>query len=65
MPQRVLREQRLVGLFALGWLLLGYPLLALFNQGGTLGGIPVLYAYLFGVWAALIALMAAVVERGA
>jgi len=64
MPQRVLREQRLVALFALGWLLLGYPVLALFNQGGTVLGIPVLFAYLFGVWAALIALMALVVERG-
>ena len=49
--------QRLVALFVLGCLLLSYPLLSLFNTGGTLWGIPLLYIYLFGAWAALIALM--------
>ena len=63
MPDRKKRSQRLVALFLLGWLLFSYPLLALFNGGGTVFGIPLLYAYLFGVWAALIGLMAAVVER--
>jgi len=56
-------SQRLVALFALGCLLLTYPLLALFNVGGTLWGVPLLYAYLFGAWAVLIALMALAVER--
>ena len=55
--------QRLVAVFVLGCLLLSYPLLSLFNTGGTLWGIPLLYIYLFGAWAALIALMALVVER--
>ena len=55
--------QRLVALFVLGCLLLSYPLLSLFNTGGTLWGIPLLYIYLFGVWAALIVLMGLVVER--
>jgi hypothetical protein len=55
--------QRLVALFVLGCLLFSYPLLSLFNTGGTLWGIPLLYAYLFGAWGALIALMVLVVER--
>jgi hypothetical protein len=55
--------QRLVAVFLLGCLLFSYPLLALFNAGGTVFGIPVLYAYLFAAWAALIALMVLVVER--
>lgn len=52
-------SQRLVALFALGVLLFGYPLLALFNRGVSVaGGVPLLYAYLFGAWALLIALLA-------
>ena len=37
-------------------------ILALFNVSGTVFGVPVLYAYIFGAWAALIALMAFVAE---
>jgi hypothetical protein len=57
------RGQRLAALFLLGLLLFNYPLLAVFNVPGTLFGIPVLYAYFFLAWVALIALMALVVER--
>ena len=63
MAHRAIHAQRLVALFMLGCLLFSYPLLSLFNIGGTVAGIPILYAYLFGVWAALIALMILVVER--
>ena len=63
MAHRAIRAQRLVALFMAGWVLFSYPLLSLFNAGGTVAGIPVLYAYLFGVWIALIALMILVVER--
>jgi hypothetical protein len=63
MGQRPVHAQRLAALFILGWLLFSYPLLSLFNTGGTLAGIPVLYVYLFGVWAGLIALMVLIVER--
>ncbi|TMH08817.1 MAG: hypothetical protein E6H79_01660 [Betaproteobacteria bacterium] len=55
--------QRLVALFVLGCLLFSYPLLSLFNTGGTLWGIPLLYVYLFGAWGVLIALMVLVVEK--
>ena len=54
---------RLVALFLLGCLLFSYPLLALFNTGGSVLGIPVLYAWLFGAWIGLIVLMILVVER--
>jgi len=57
------RGQRLAALFLLGCLLFNYPLLQLFARDGAIFGIPLLYGYLFGVWAALIALMALVVER--
>jgi len=57
------RGQRLAALALLGLLLFNYPLLAVFNVPGTLLGIPVLYAYFFLAWAALIALMALAIER--
>lgn len=55
--------QRLAALFLLGCLLFNFPLLALFNQADEVFGIPLLYAYVFGVWLALIALMALAIER--
>ena len=48
------KGQRFVALCMLGMLLFNYPILALFNVSGTLFGVPVLYAYLFIAWAALI-----------
>ena len=57
------RGQRLIALCLFGFLLFNYPILALFNVPRALLGIPVLYAYVFSVWALLIALMALVVER--
>ena len=54
------KGQRFVALAMLGTVLFNYPVLALFNHPGTLFGVPLLYAYLFIAWAALIALMAVV-----
>jgi hypothetical protein len=56
------RAQRLAALCLLGLALFSYPLLAIFNVPETLFGIPVLYAYFFAAWGALIALMAFAVE---
>jgi len=56
------RGQRFVALCMLGTLLFNYPVLALFNVHGTLLGVPVLYAYMFVAWGALIALMALIAE---
>ncbi len=58
-----IKGQRLAALFLLGFLLLNYPLLTLFTGTGQILGIPVLYAYVFLVWALLIGLMALVVEK--
>jgi hypothetical protein len=57
------KGQRFVALAMLGMVLFNFPILALFNVTGTLLGVPVLYAYVFAAWAALIALMALVAER--
>lgn len=54
---------RLVALFALGVALFNYPLLALFDIAAGVLGIPALYAYVFGAWALLIALLALTIER--
>jgi len=56
------RGQRFVALCMLGILLFNYPVLALFNVPGTLFGIPVLYAYIFIAWAALIGMMALIAD---
>jgi hypothetical protein len=57
------RGQRLAALCLLGLLLFNYPLLAVFNVQASVFGIPVLYAYFFAAWGALITLMALVIER--
>ena len=56
------KGQCFIALCMLGILLFNYPILALFNIPGTLFGVPVLYAYIFIAWAALIALLALVAE---
>ena len=43
--------------------LFNFPLLALFDHAAIAFGIPVLYVYIFTVWAVLIALLALVIER--
>lgn len=60
---RSLTGERLTAVCALGWLLFNYPLLSLFDDGGTWFGIPSLYAYLFVSWAAFIALLALALEK--
>ena len=58
------RSERFVALCMLGIVLFNYPILALFNVSGTLFGVPLLYAYIFIAWIALIGLMAWVSESG-
>jgi hypothetical protein len=62
-PRRGNRGQRLVCIFLLGVVLFNFPVLAVFNVDATLFGIPVLFAYLFLAWAALILLMYLAIER--
>ena len=54
-------RQRLAALGLLGIPLLSYPLLSL--PDGEWGGLPASFLYLFGVWALLIMVAAAVAER--
>jgi hypothetical protein len=63
MFQSMMKSQRLAAAFLLGVVLFNYPVLALFNRAAEVLGIPVLYAFIFGAWAALIGLLALVVER--
>jgi hypothetical protein len=63
MNRSSLTAQRLAALFLLGCALFNWPLLALFNRSAEIFGIPLLYAFLFGSWLLLIALMAFVAER--
>jgi hypothetical protein len=58
------KGQHFVALCMFGMLLFNYPILALFNVPSTLFGVPVLYAYVFIAWAALIASMAYLAESG-
>lgn len=57
-----LRNQRLLALFAAGWLLLNFPLLTLWDRGVTVAGIPLLPAAVFIGWALLIGIAAWIVE---
>ncbi|ACY48390.1 hypothetical protein [Rhodothermus marinus] len=54
---------RLVALFVLGLLLMNFPLLSLFSRERLLLGMPVLYVYLYGVWALVIGLLIWLMER--
>ena len=50
------RGQRLLFLAVLFGLLLNFPLLAVFDHGGRIGGIPVLYLYVLLTWILLVVL---------
>lgn len=56
-------RELLTALFLLGVMVFTPPLLLIFNKVTRTLGLPVLYLYLFAVWAALIALVAFAVER--
>ena len=58
-----LARQRLVALFAAGWLLLNFPLLALWDRDALLFGLPLFPAALFVLWGALIALLGWMAEH--
>jgi hypothetical protein len=50
-------RQRPIAVFLLGCLLFTWPVLALFNLPAWIASVPVLFAYLFAAWAALILLI--------
>ena len=57
------KSKRLVALFLFGFVLLNYPILSLLNLDIFIFGLPLLYIYIFGVWALLILLSAWVTRR--
>lgn len=56
-------SEKLALLFIVGALLLNFPVLAIFNRETTLAGVPILYLYLFGLWAAGIAAVFVLARR--
>ena len=62
MKRTDLKVQRLVALFALGFLLFNFPTLSLFNADVFVFGIPRLFLYFFAVWIFFIACMAWILE---
>jgi hypothetical protein len=59
-----LGSQRLVALFAGGWVLFNFPLLGLWDRDASIAGIPLFPLALFLLWAVLIAALAWLMERG-
>ena len=55
--------ERLLALFLLGIVAFTPPFLGIFNTPRLILGIPILYLYLFGMWALLIALVALTVRH--
>lgn len=56
------RKERLAAAFLLGLLLFMPPFLAVASRDVVIGGIPLLYLWLFGGWLMLIVVLALVVE---
>lgn len=63
--RRGLAGQRLVVVFLIGAMLYNYPVLSLFDRAALFLGVPVLFVYMFAVWAALVVIIAWISERGA
>ena len=57
------RGQRLLFVSLLFGVLLNFPLLAVFNHDGRVGGVPVLYLYVLLAWLTLVILTAWLVRR--
>lgn len=57
-----LRGERLVALFFLAWIAFHPPILNLFAVNATVFGWPVLYLYILAAWAAVIGLVALIVN---
>lgn len=58
-----LARQRLVAVFLAAVLLFNYPVLSLFDRPAAILGVPMLYIYIFAIWAAVIAAITWIVER--
>jgi len=63
MVQNNNKNKRLISLFFLGFLMLNYPILSLFNVRTFVLGIPLLCLYIFSVWFALVLLISITTYR--
>lgn len=59
-----LKKRRLAGVFLFGWVFFNYPIFSLFNLPILWNGIPLLYAYVFCVWALTVVLIMLAAHRG-
>jgi len=57
------KSSKLVGVFLLFFALFNFPILGLFNDNMIIGGIPLLYLYLFLAWLIFIILMYLIVRN--
>lgn len=55
--------ERLLGLFALGWLLLSFPLFSIWDRDALVLGWPLLPTAAFVIWLLLIVALAILMER--
>ncbi len=63
MAKEKTKQQQLIYLQILFAFLLNYPILSAYNKSETIGGIPLLYFTLFGLWLLLIVLLAIVPKK--
>jgi hypothetical protein len=56
------KHQRLLALFLLFLMLFNYPVISIVNRPVLVGGIPLLYLYLFIAWLLMLVLLAWVVR---
>lgn len=57
------RQRRLAGAFVFGWIFFNYPIFSLFNLPLAWAGIPLLYGYVFLLWAVLIGVIMLAARR--
>ncbi|MFV0665460.1 hypothetical protein [Denitromonas sp.] len=62
--RKALARQRLVACTLFAALAFNAPLLWLFDTAVAMFGVPLVFLYVFGIWAAVIAVLAWVVEVG-
>ncbi len=62
--QRSLARQRLIALFAAALVVFNFPLLAIWDQPLTVGGLPLFPLALFVIWGVLIAVLALLSRQG-
>ncbi len=58
-----MKEQKLIFISILFLILFNFPILSIFNVGGSINGIPTLYMYVFLVWILLIVAIFSVLRK--